>query len=125
MALVSAPLGLALLAAAVLVITVDGVGWKLAGLLVAVLALGLLGVAWGLHRSVAVSDAAAAEQRLDEVLAAVARSSGAACGSTGSQGAAGSDSVGSPDSTCASTGLICGSGNTESGCGASCLSRVR
>ena len=110
MALVSAPLGLALLVAAILVVTLDGVGWKLAGLLVAVLAVALLGVAWGLWHSVSLTEAAEAERRLDEVLAAAAHSHAA---------------TGSAHSTCGSTGLVCGSRGAEGGCGASCLARAR
>lgn len=136
MALVVAPLGLALLVAAILVITLDGVGWKLAGLLVGVLAVALLGVAWGLWHSVALTEAAEAERRLDEVLAAAAHSSGVSCGSAGSQepthGSAGAQASagsavasGSEGSTCSSTGLVCGSAIAEGGCGASCLARTR
>jgi hypothetical protein len=102
MALGLAPLGAVLLVAGVLTVSLDGVGWKFAGLLVAVLALALLGVAWGLRRSAAMTEAADAEHRLDEVLAAAAGSGGA---------------------TCATTGLACGSGSASGGCGASCLGR--
>ena len=136
MALVLAPVGLALLVAAILVIMLDGIGWKLAGLLVAVLAVVLLGVAWGLRRSAALTEAAEAERRLDQVLAAAAHSSGVVCGSAGSRsathglassqtpaGSAGAHSSG--DSTCGSTGLICGSVSAEGGCGASCVARAR
>lgn len=133
MALVLAPFGVALLIAAILVITLDGVGWKLAGLLVAVLAVGLLGVAWGVWRSVALTEAAEAERELDEVLAAAAQASGVTCGPASSQGAshgsAGSEgsagATSSEGSTCSSTGLVCSSGSAEGSCGASCLARTR
>lgn len=136
MALALAPLGLALLVAAILVISVDGVGWKLAGLLVAVLAVALLGVAWGLWHSAALTESAEAERRLDEVLAAAAHSSGVTCGPAGSRGtahgSAGSEASGgsavasrSEGSTCGSTGLVCGSVTADGGCGASCLTRTR
>jgi hypothetical protein len=136
MALVLAPLGLALLVAAILVVTLDGVGWKLAGLLVAVLAVALLGVAWGLWHSVSLTEAAEAERRLDEVLAAAAHSSGVTCGSAASRsaahGSAGSDGsvssqgAASPEgSTCGSTGLVCSSSSANGGCGAICLTRAR
>jgi hypothetical protein len=103
MALALAPLGLVLLVAGILTVSLDGVGWKLAGLLAAGLAVVLLGVAWGLRRSAGLSEAAAAEQRLDEVLLAAARASGTACGTTGQ---------------------VCGSGSAEGGCGAACLART-
>lgn len=104
LALALAPVGVALLVAAVLTMSLAGAGWKVAGVLVAALALALLGVAWGLWRSVALSQAAAGEQRLDEVLAAAARSQGAACGGD-------------------STGAACGSAGSR-GCGAGCLTRT-
>ncbi len=104
MALVLAPLGLALLVAAVLVFTLDGAGWKIAGLLVAALAAVLLGVAWGLRRSVALSEAADAQRRSDEaVLAAAAEAGGGVCGTTGQ---------------------VCGSNSGKGGCGATCLTRT-
>lgn len=117
MALALAPVGAAVLVAGILTVSLDGAGWKLAGVLVATLAVALLGVAWGLWRSAALSEAmlevTAAEQRLDEVLVAAARSSGAA-------------GDGKPqDSTCGSAGPACGSAGAAGGCGASCLTRSR
>jgi hypothetical protein len=105
MALVLAPMGAVLLAAGVLACSQPGVGWKLTGLVVGLLALVLLGVAWGLRRSAALTEAALAEQRLDEVLteAAAAAGGGVACGSTGQ---------------------LCGAGGAEGGCGAACFSRT-
>jgi hypothetical protein len=123
MALVLAPVGLVLLLAGILTVSLDGVGWKLAGLLVATLAVLLLGVAWGLRRSAALAEATAAEQRLDEVLVAATRSSGTACGGAGAQD---SPQAGkSEGSTCGSAGLVCGSADAPGGCGASCLARTR
>jgi hypothetical protein len=108
MSLMLAPVGVVLLLAGILTLSLDGVGWKLAGLLVMALAVVLLGVAWGLRRSAALSEAldeaTAAEQRLDEVLVAAAGSSGVACGSAGS---------------------VCGVAGAAGGCGASCLARTR
>jgi uncharacterized membrane protein len=101
MAWTLAPLGLVLLVTGILTASLDGIGWKLAGLLVAVLALALLGVAWGLSRSAALTEAATAEQQLDEVLLAAAGSSGATCAAAGG-------------ATCGTTGLACG---------ASCVTR--
>jgi hypothetical protein len=115
MAWTLAPLGVVLLVAGLLTVSRDGVGWKLVGLLVAGLAVVLLGVAWGLRRSAALSEAAAAERRLDEVLLAAAGASGAACGGTG---AASSHSGGS---ICGATGVACASGSAPGGCGARCL----
>ena len=116
MALVLVPVSLVLLLAGILTMSLEGVGWKLAGLLVAALAVLLLGVAWGLRRSAvlseALAEATAAEQRLDEVLIAATRSSGA--GDGGAEGSA-----------CGSTGLTCGSAGAPGGCGASCLARTR
>ncbi|HEX8303334.1 MAG TPA: hypothetical protein VF612_00530 [Jatrophihabitans sp.] len=120
MALMLAPVGVVLLVAGVLVASLDGVGWIVAGLLVAVLAVALLAVAWGLWRSVALSEAAAAERQLDEVLAAAARSQGAACGGVGPEGS----STSSEGATCGSTGLVCGSSSGPGGCGAACLTRA-
>jgi hypothetical protein len=100
MALALAPLGGVLLVAGIVAAFRDGIGWRLAGLLVAGLALVLLGIAWGLRRSAALSEAAAAERQLDEVLAAAA--GGGVCGSSG---------------------LACGSGSADGGCGAACLTR--
>ncbi|HEY0167002.1 MAG TPA: hypothetical protein VGB75_08175 [Jatrophihabitans sp.] len=128
MALALAPLGVALLVTAVLTITLDGAGWKLAGLLVAALAVVLLGVAWGLQRSAALSEAAEAEQRLDAVLTAAAGSSGGACGSAGSEGGSldsEGGSAGSSAAPCGTTGLVCGLGGADGGCGAACLARTR
>ncbi len=136
MALVLAPLALTLLIAAILVITLDALGWKLAGLLISVLAVLLLGVAWGLWHSVALTEAAEAERRLDEVLTAAAHSSGLACGSAGSprqpsgstnsEGPAGTEgSAAKEGAPCGSTGLVCGSSTADGGCGASCLARTR
>jgi hypothetical protein len=135
MALMLAPVGVVLLVAGGLAVSLDGAGWTVAGVLVAMLAMALLGVAWGLWRSAALSEAAAAERRLDEVLAAAARSQGATCGAggdgadargAGSQGA-GSQSAGSQgadSSICDSTGVICGSSSAVGGCGAACLTRT-
>jgi uncharacterized membrane protein len=120
MALALAPVGLVLLLAGFLTVSRGGLGWKLAGLLVAVLAVVLLGIAWGLRRSAALSEAlaeaTAAEQRLDEVLVAAAQSSGAerSEGSEGSEGSA-----------CGSAGLVCGSPGAPAGCGPSSLPRSR
>jgi hypothetical protein len=157
MALALAPVGLVLLLAGILTVSLDGVGWKLAGLLVAVLAVVLLGVAWGLRRSAALSEslaeATAAEQQLDEVLIAAARSSGEACGGAGAERSRAGElsheserfheskrshnlaglrepadvqqSEPSQGSTCASAGLVCGSAGAPGGCGASCLTRSR
>jgi hypothetical protein len=141
MALALAPIGLALLLAGILTVSLNGVGWKLAGVLVAVLAVVLLGIAWGLRRSAALSEAlaeaTAAEQRLDEVLVAAARSSGAACGGAGAgaeqshdserigESAAGQESEHSQGSACGSAGLVCDSAGSPSGCGANCLVRSR
>ena len=99
MSLALGPLGLVLLVAGSLAMSRDGIGWKLTGLLIAVLALTLLGVAWGLRRSAALTEAAAAERRLDEVLAAAG-------------------------SVCGSAALMCGSAGEPGGCGARCLSRT-
>ncbi|HEX8092392.1 MAG TPA: hypothetical protein VF542_01095, partial [Jatrophihabitans sp.] len=133
-ALALAPLGLVLLVAGILAASLDGVGWTLAGLLVAGLAVVLLGVAWGLRRSAALSEVAAGEQRLDEVLVAAVQASGATCGEAGVGGAAGVGGVGahgsdtsthgSDSSTCGATGLVCGSSGAPGGCGASCLTRA-
>ena len=109
MAWAMAPLGLALLAAGVLTAFLPGLAWKLAGVLVVLLALVLLGVAWGLQRSAGLSEAAAAEQRLDEVLLEAARVA---------QG------PGADGSVCGSSGLVCGSAGPD-GCGASCLAGTR
>lgn len=131
MSLALAPLGLVLLVAGGLTMSLAGIGWKLAGLLVVVLALALLGVAWGLRRSAALSEAAAVERRLDGVLAAAARSQGVACGTAEAQrsqdaggelGPAGS--AGSAGSVCGSAGSICGSADEPGGCGARCLTRT-
>lgn len=108
MALALAPLGGVLLIAGVLAVFRDGAGWKLTGLLVAVVALALLGICWGLRRSAEITEAANAERRLDEVLAAAAAEAGGGM--------------------CGSTGLACGSGSgvaggPEGGCGAACLTR--
>ena len=121
MALMLAPVGVVLLVAGVLVVSLGGGGWTVAGMLVTLLAVALLGVAWGLWRSVALSEAAAAERRLDEVLAAAARSQGAACGGPGAEGA---HSPGADGSICASTGVVCGSSSGPGGCGAACLTRA-
>ncbi len=119
MALALAPLGLALLVTGALTITLDGLGWKLAGLFVAALAVALLGVAWGLRRSAALSEAADAEQRLDEVLTAAAASSGVGCGSAGGSAGSEGSSAGSSAAPCGTTGLVCGAA------GAACLARTR
>jgi len=103
MALALAPLGAVLLVAGLLAMFRDGAGWKLAGLLVAVLALVLLGIAWGLHRSAGLTEAANAERQLDEVLAAAAAEAGGGL--------------------CGSTGLACGSAGADGGCGVACLTR--
>jgi hypothetical protein len=121
MALLLTPVGVVLLVAGALAVSLDGVGWTLTGGLVALLAVALLGVAWGLWRSVALSEAAAAERRLDEVLAAAARSQGAACGGPGAEGA---HSRGADGSICASTGVGCGSSSGPGGCGTACLTRA-
>ena len=97
------PLGAVLLIAGILAASRDGAGWKLAGLTVAALALVLLGIAWGLRRSAALTAAADAERRLDEELTAAAAEAGAG--------------------VCGSTGLACGSGGADGGCGAACLTR--
>ena len=110
MSVALAPLGLVLLVAGILTSSRDGIGWKLAGLLIAVLASALLGVAWGLRRSAALTEAAAAERRLDGALAAAARSQGMACGAEGS--------------VCGSAGVLCGSAGEPGGCGARCLTRT-
>ena len=109
MAWALAPLGLVLLVTGILTASLDGLGWKLAGLLVAGLAVVLLGVAWGLHRSAVLTEAAAAERRLDEVLVAAAGSSGAPCAGAGG-------------AICGTTGLACGA-VSATGCGASCMTR--
>ncbi len=100
MALVLAPLGVVLLVAGALAVAGPGAAWKLVGLLVCVLAVGLLGVAWGLVRSASLTDAMAAERRLDEAIIAASGGCGSVCGSAGPDGSAG-------------------------GCGASCLTRAR
>lgn len=120
LALALTPLGLVLLLTGVLAVSLEGVGWKLAGLLVVVLAVLVLAVAWGLRRSAAVSEAAEAERRLDEVLTAAAGSAGAMCGEAGAVGAAGV-----AGSVCGSTGALCGAGSMQGGCAASCLARTR
>lgn len=112
MALALAPLGGVLLTAGVLALFRHGIGWLLVGLLVGLLALTLLGIAWGLWRSVALTEAALAEQQLDAVLTAAA--------GAGSQ--AGDSARGS--TVCGSTGQLCGAGSMPSGCGAACLSRA-
>ncbi|MEO7263087.1 MAG: hypothetical protein ABI047_17815 [Jatrophihabitantaceae bacterium] len=130
MALALAPLGLLLLVTGILAASLDGLGWKLVGLLVAALAVVLLAVAWGLRRSAALSEAADAERRLDEVLAAAAESSGANCAPAGSCGASWAP-AGSTGASCASagssgvTGLVCDSGNAAGGCATGCLARSR
>jgi hypothetical protein len=103
MSLALAPLGGVLLVAGALGVFHHGAGWKVAGLLVAVLALVLLGIAWGLRRSAALTEAADAERRLDEVLTAAAAEAGGGM--------------------CGSTGLACGSAGADGGCGAACLTR--
>ena len=105
MALALAPVGAVLLAAGVLACWRPGVGWKLVGLVVGLLAVVLLGIAWGLRRSAVLTEAALAEQRLDEVLteAAAAAGGGVACGSTGQ---------------------LCAAAGAEGGCGAACLTRT-
>jgi len=120
MALAVAPVGAVLLVAGILAVSRPGIGWMLVGLLVALLALVLLGIAWGLWRSAALTEAAVAEQRLDEVLTAAAAAAGAVCGSAGSPSTTGSPpGAGSP----CGVGSGCGSGSAEAGCGAACLSR--
>lgn len=104
MALALAPLGGVLLIAGMVAAFRDGIGWKLAGMVVVLLALVLLGIAWGLRRSAALTEAIAAEQRLDEVLAAAAAEAGGG-------------------GVCGSTGQMCGSGSADGGCGAACLTR--
>ena len=130
MALALAPLGLVLLVTGALAASLGGLGWKLAGLFVAALSLVLLGVAWGLRRSAVLSEAAAAEQRLDEVLTAAVRSQGAACHAgedgTGS-GRAGfrrTDPRGADSSFCGALGGACGSSSAPGGCGAACVARA-
>jgi len=125
MALALAPLGLALLVAGVLAMSLDGIGWTLTGLLVAALALVLVGVAWGLRRSAALSEAATAEERLDEVLVTAAGASGVTCGGAGADGADSYGSHGSGRSICGATGVACGSSSEPGGCGATCLARTR
>ena len=139
MSLALAPLGLVLLVAGVLTSSRDGIGWKLAGLLVAVLALALLGVAWGLRRSAALTEAAAAERRLDGVLAAAARSQGGACGGVDAERSSHPDDAqraagsvcgsagavcGSAGAVCGSAGAVCGAAGEPGGCGARCLTRT-
>jgi hypothetical protein len=114
MALALAPLGMALLVTGVLAATLDGLGWKLSGLFVAVLATVLLALAWGLRRSASLSEAVDAERRLDEVLATAAGSGGSVCAPAGSGGA-----------TCGASGLVCDSGSAAGGCGSTCLARSR
>jgi hypothetical protein len=128
MAVALAPLGLVLLVAGGLALSRAGIGWKLAGLLVTLLAVGLLGVAWGLRRSAALSEAAQAERRLDEVLVAAAEANGSSCGAAGTTaagatgaGAASVSAVAAGDAACGSAGLLCGLGSG----GASCLTRTR
>jgi hypothetical protein len=116
MALAVTPVGAVLLVAGILAVSRPGIGWVLVGLLVALLALVLLGMAWGLWRSAALTEAAVAEQRLDEVLTAAA---GAICGSAGSPSTGSPDGAGSP----CGAGPMCGSDSTAAGCGAACLSR--
>lgn len=103
MALALTPLGGVLLIAGILALFRAGVGWKLAGLLVAALALVLLGIAWGLRRSATLTEAVDAERQLDEVLAAAAADAGGG--------------------TCGSIGQACGSSSADGGCGAACLTR--
>lgn len=140
MAVALAPLGLVLLVAGGLALSLAGIGWKLAGLLIAALAVGLLAAAWGLWRSAALSEAAQAEQRLDEMLVAAAAANGSSCGVNGLScsttgttaavgatvtGVAGGSAVAAGDAACGSAGLLCGLGSAEGGCGASCLTRTR
>jgi hypothetical protein len=103
MALALAPLGAVLLIAGILAVSRSGLGWKLAGLAVAVLALVLLGIGWGLRRSAELAEAADAERRLDETLAAAAVHAGGG--------------------VCGGTGVACGSDGVAGGCGAACLTR--
>lgn len=105
MALALAPVGAVLLAAGVLTLWRPGAGWKLVGLVVGLLALVLLGVAWGLRRSAALTEAALAEQRLDEVLTSAAAAAGGGA-------------------TCGGAGLSCGAAGAEGSCGAACFSRT-
>ncbi|HST47910.1 hypothetical protein [Jatrophihabitans sp.] len=129
LALALAPLGGVLLVAGMLAFSRHGVGWMLAGLLVGLLALVLLGIAWGLRRSAALTEAAAAEQRLDEVLMAAAGPCGVPAGASGAGGGstgmsrAGGVPAGVSGGRCGSTGLACPAGSTAGGCGASCLAR--
>jgi hypothetical protein len=121
MVLALAPVGLVLLLTGVLAVSLDGLAWKLAGLLVVAVSVVLLGVAWGLHRSAALTEAAEAEHRLDEVLTAAAAEAGVSCGPAGAAGGpAGSGAA------CGTTGLVCGSSSdgVDGGCGA-CLARTR
>ena len=117
MAVALAPLGVVLLLAGVLAVSLEGIGWKLAGLLVVMLAVLVLAVAWGLRRSAALSEAAEAERRLDEVLVAAAGSAGAMGGKIGAAGAEGA--------VCGSTGALCGADSAAGGCAANCLTRTR
>ena len=92
----------------------------LLGLLVELLALVLLGIAWGMWRSAALTEATLAEQRLDEVL--MAATAGSSCVPAGT-GSAASASDGSSGARCGSSGLACPAGTAPGGCGASCLTR--
>jgi hypothetical protein len=112
MAAVLAPLGVVLLVAGVLAISLHGVLWTLVGCCVAVLAVVLLAMAWGLLRSAALSDSALAEKQLDAAILAASGSAGSDCGPAGVRGAA--DGCGASD--------VCGLAGSADGCG-SCLSR--
>ncbi len=131
MALVLAPLGGVLLAAGLVTVSRHGVGWTVLGLLVELLALVLVGIAWGLWRSAALTEATQAEQRLDEVLLAATAGAGCAPGGvsagTGSAGSTSAGAGGAADgpggARCGGTGLACPAGAATGGCGASCLTR--
>jgi len=86
MALTLTPMGLVLLLAGVLTVLLGGLAWKLVGLLIAVLALGVLGIASGLRRSATLTEAAVAEARVDEAIAAASGPCGSSCGSAGAGG---------------------------------------
>lgn len=82
MALVLAPFGLVLLVAGAVPVVAGGIVWKLVGVVLIVLALLVLGVAFGLQRSAALDETARREQQLDEAILAEAALNGAGgCGS--------------------------------------------
>ncbi len=82
MALVLMPFGAVLLVAGAVPVLAGGIVWKLVGVVLIVLAVLVLGVAWGLQRSAALDEAAAREQQLDDAILGEAALTGAdSCGS--------------------------------------------